>query len=93
MKFLERRGSKAASANVGSQVGLMQTVISNTENRPAPAKSSIQATANKVKDVIQKTNEEDMAHIRDEIKCSLPWDKKLSMWKWMHGIRTQPTVV
>ena len=72
------RGPKAASANVGSQFSMMHTGISNTgfarilvsSNTPAPAKSSMQATANRMSDIVQKVNKEDMAHIREDIMNS-----------------------
>ena len=63
-------------ANVGSQIGMMHTGISNTgfarilvsSNTPAPAKSSMQASANRMSHIVQKVNKEDMAHIREDIK-------------------------
>ena len=70
------RGPKPASANYGFQVGAKQTGASNTAickmllaaDTPAPSRSSMQAAANKVGEVIIETNEKDMANIRNDIK-------------------------
>ena len=71
-----RRGPKAASANIGAQVALSHTGMSNTglsrlllgTNTPAPSRSYMQATTNKVSKIIQETNEKDMADICENLK-------------------------
>ena len=74
------RGPKPASANYGFQVGAKQTGASNTAickmllaaDTPAPSRSSMQAAANKVGEVIIETNEKDMANIRNDINWLSP---------------------
>ena len=65
------RGPKTASANHGAQVGMAHTGVSNTglckillaTDTPAPAKSSMQAAANRVNKILENTNEEHMNQI------------------------------
>jgi len=62
------RGRKAAAPNVALQVGLSHSMIGNTAlrnillatNIPAPSRSTMQRTANKVGKKLQEVNEEDM---------------------------------
>lgn len=71
-----KRGPKPASANYGLQVGLAHTGTSNTgfckmilaTNTPAPSKSSMQATANKVGKILVETNKADMKKIRQDLR-------------------------
>jgi len=70
-------GPKIASANVGVNIGLMNTMSGTTAlrnvllaaNIPAPSVSGMQKRSNKVADMITNLNKEDMAkqrrHIRD----------------------------
>ena len=72
----KRRGPKAASANLGAQVGMAHTGVSNTglcrillsTNTPAPSKTSMQASANKVGKSIIQANQKDMAQIKKDLK-------------------------
>ena len=69
------RGPKAASANYGLQVGMAHSGVSNTgltqillaANTPAPAASSMQATANIVSEHIIKTNKASMSKICEDL--------------------------
>ena len=71
-----KRGPKTATANLGIQVGCAHTGISNTglgrillaANTPAPAKNSMQKTANQTSKVIEQANEKDMDNIIKELK-------------------------
>lgn len=71
----EGRGRKSAVPNVGLQVGLSQSMVSNTAARrifmashiPAPAKSAMQKCTNKVHEQIVKANQTDMQHIREQL--------------------------
>ena len=71
-----KRGPKTATANVGAQVGASHTGVANAGlsrifvamNTPAPSLSSMQSTANRVNKSIVKTNDNDMATIRRDIK-------------------------
>ena len=75
-----RRGPKAASANLGAQVGMAHTGVSNTglcrnllsTNTPAPSKTSMQASANKVGKSIIQANQKDMAQIKKDLKAVTP---------------------
>ena len=71
-----RRGRKAATANVGLQVGLTHSSISNTAfrnilmaaNIVPPSYSGMQHRANKIGDVIVDLNQQDMSDIRQDLK-------------------------
>lgn len=71
-----KRGAKAATINVGIQVGMLQTGMGNSglrkvfnaANCPAPGKSSMQKTSNKVCKMAEKTNKDDMKRICNELK-------------------------
>lgn len=73
----EKRGRKAAKPNVGLQVGLKSTQISNTGARRIlmhtniipPSRTSMQHQANKVGDVIVEANKRSMSNIRAKIKA------------------------
>ena len=68
----ERKGPQAESDNLGAQVGMAHTDMSNTglcksllsANTPAPSKTSMQASANKVRKAIIQANQKDMAQKR-----------------------------
>lgn len=71
-----KRGPKTAAPNLGLQVASMHTGSSGTAinrlllgaNIPAPSRSSMQATANKVGEKIIEENEKDMKKRRDNLK-------------------------
>lgn len=70
------RGPKTAAPNVGVQVGLTQSMISNTAfrnglmavNIPPPSDRSMQKTANKVCDAITDLNKDDMEMQREHLR-------------------------
>lgn len=71
-----KRGRKAASANVGLQLGLMSTPISNTSMRKVllhskmipPTNTAMQKQANKVGKMVTDLNKTDMKKWRHKIK-------------------------
>ena len=71
-----KRGSKTAAINIGSQVGMKHTSMSNTglrktllaANTPAPSKSSMQKSANKVGAIVVDSNQKDMKRICEDLQ-------------------------
>ena len=69
-------GAKTVGLNIGVQVGLSNTSISNSGlnalllpmNIPSPSFSSMQNSANKVGDRIEAENREDLEKIRSFVK-------------------------
>ena len=70
------RGPKAVAANIGIQIGLTHSMVSNTAfrnvlmaaNVPPPSARVMQQTANKVCDAITVLNEQDMAKQREHLR-------------------------
>ena len=74
----QRRGPKQAKANLGLQSGLAHTSIGGTgltklilaTNTPAPSMSAMQKSANKMRDILKKSNESSMKRIKDNLKVA-----------------------
>ncbi|CAG2217769.1 unnamed protein product [Mytilus edulis] len=74
VEFL-KRGRRAATVNIGAQVGLIHTPISNKNfseilnaaNIISPSSSGLQKCANKVSKVVEKVNKDDMENIRKNL--------------------------
>ncbi|CAG2217770.1 unnamed protein product [Mytilus edulis] len=70
-----KRGRRAATVNIGAQVGLIHTPISNKNfseilnaaNIISPSSSGLQKCANKVSKVVEKVNKDDMENIRKNL--------------------------
>lgn len=73
-----RPGPNPAAVNLGLQAGLAHTSLSATgivklllaTNTPAPNLSSLQKAANKIKDVLVKSNEDSMERIMSDIRVA-----------------------
>ena len=70
-----KRGRKAAKINIGAQIGLMHSPISNknfseilnTANIISPSMSALQKCSNKVSELVEQINRDDMKSIRENL--------------------------
>ena len=74
----KRCGPKQGAANLALQSGLAHTSISGTgltklmlaTNTPAPSMSGMQKSANKMRDILKKSNEASMKRIKENLKVA-----------------------